>query len=228
MLLCLNEVLSGDEVVALRQALQEGEWSDGRLSAGSMAAQVKQNRQLSKAFIQAHDVSPSQYVQDKLMAHPGFISAALPALVYPPQFNAYTGGEHYGLHVDAALMSHPALQKPLRCDVSCTLFLSEPEDYEGGELQIETPFGAQSVKLEAGSVVLYPSSSLHQVTPVTRGERLASFFWVQSRVRDDTLRATLYDLDQSIQTLRSNPQVPAEQCLGLVQVYHNLLRRFAD
>ena len=228
MLLCLNQVLNEEELLAIRQAVQQGEWSDGRLSAGGMAAQVKQNRQLCKAWMQAHHMSPGQYVQRKVLQHPEFISAALPTLLYPPQFNAYRSGEHYGLHVDAALMTHPELVQALRCDVSCTLFLSEPEDYEGGELQIETSFGAQSVKLEAGSLVLYPSSSLHQVTPVTAGERLACFFWVQSRVRDDALRSTLYELDQSIQALRGNPAVPAEQCLNLVQVYHNLLRRCAE
>lgn len=225
MLLCIPDVLNPQEVEALVAKLQLAEgWEDGKRTAGSIAAQVKNNRQ----WVDSGAMDPSDFVLRKIQNHPEFGSATLPKFILPPKFNAYTKGEHYGLHVDSALMHHPLLNKSIRCDVSATLFLSDPESYDGGELQIETSFGAQGVKLQAGSVVLYPSSSLHQVTPVTRGERLASFFWVQSRVRDEALRATLYDLDQTIQNLRMLPVVPQAECLRLTGVYHNLLRQFAE
>lgn len=255
MLLCIPDVLNPQEVEALVGKLQLAEdWEDGKRTAGSMAAQVKNNRQWVDSGVKASKesfgesdkkglgiepvfgsepelsltVSLSDFVLRKIQNHPEFVSATLPKFILPPKFNAYTKGEHYGLHVDSAFMHHPLLNESMRCDISATLFLSDPESYDGGELQIETSFGAQSIKLHAGSVVLYPSSSLHQVTPVTRGERLASFFWVQSRVRDEALRATLYDLDQTIQNLRMLHAVPQAECLRLTSVYHNLLRRFAE
>jgi PKHD-type hydroxylase len=206
--------------------LKLADWEEGRRTAGSMAARVKNNRQLSSSREPEFSVGLSDFILNKIQNNPEFISAALPKIILPPKFNAYTVGENYGLHVDSALMHHPGLNETMRCDISATLFLSDPESYEGGELQIETPFGAQSIKLEAGSLVLYPSSSLHQVTPVTQGQRLASFFWIQSRVQDESVRASLYDLDQTIQVLRSLPTVPQEECLRLTGVYHNLLRRW--
>ena len=251
MLLCIPNVLSPLEVAALVGKLQNADgWEEGRYTAGTMAARVKNNRQwieksapaltdtlaenlFSISKIGSSDEpekidSLSDFVLSKIQNHPEFVSATLPKAILPPKFNAYKQGEYYGLHVDSALMHHPLLNESMRCDISVTLFLSDPESYEGGELQIETSFGAQSIKLEAGSVVLYPSSSLHQVTPVLHGERLASFFWVQSRVRDESIRASLYDLDQTIQNLRMLPTVPQVECLRLTGVYHNLLRRFAE
>lgn len=255
MLLCIPDVLSPQEIEMLVGKLQLAEgWEDGKRSAGSMAAQVKNNRQWvqsgvigsKESFSERHQigsvaepdfrfkseltaaVSLSDFVLRKIQNHPEFVSATLPKSILPPKFNAYTKGEFYGLHVDSAFMHHPVLNESIRCDVSATLFLSDPESYDGGELQIETCFGVQSIKLAAGSVVLYPSSSLHQVTPVTRGERLASFFWVQSRVRDEAMRTTLFDLDQTIQNLRILTSVPQAECLRLTGVYHNLLRQFAE
>ncbi|MDH4396210.1 MAG: Fe2+-dependent dioxygenase [Limnobacter sp.] len=223
MLLCIPNVLTANEVAKLVEQLQSADcWEEGRRTAGAVAAQVKHNRQ----WMDGVQTGLSDFVLNKVQNNPEFISATLPKTILPPKFNAYTGGEHYGLHVDSALMHHPVLNESMRCDISATLFLCNPESYEGGELQIETPFGAQSIKLEAGSLVLYPSSSLHQVTPVTQGQRLASFFWIQSRVQDESVRASLYDLDQTIQVLRSLPTVPQEECLRLTGVYHNLLRRW--
>lgn len=232
MLLCIPDVLTAKEVATLVEQLQRADgWEEGKRTAGAVAAKVKHNRQLKEGAlmdgVRANaQISFSDFVLSKIQNHPEFVSATLPKAILPPKFNAYTRGEHYGLHVDSALMHHPVLNESMRCDVSATLFLSDPESYEGGELQIETQFGAQSIKLEAGSLVLYPSSSLHQVNPVTQGERLASFFWIQSRVREESIRASLYDLDQSIQALRSLPQVPQEECLRLTGVYHNLLRQW--
>lgn len=232
MLLCIPEVLTASEVLTLVEQLQHADcWEEGKRTAGAIASKVKNNRQLKDgaAMIGAQEnvqMSLSDFVLAKIQNNPDFISATLPKFILPPKFNAYKEGENYGLHVDSALMHHPVLNEAIRCDISGTLFLSDPESYEGGELQIETPFGAQSIKLEAGSVVLYPASSLHQVTPVTQGERLASFFWIQSRVQDESIRSSLYDLDQTIQVLRSLPTVPQEECLRLTGVYHNLLRRW--
>lgn len=251
MLLCIPDVLTPREVSTLVEQLQHAEgWEDGRRTAGAIAARVKNNRQwiekrnpaLPRTFAEnlfsdsksgsSNELekigSLSDFVLSKIQSHPEIVSATLPKSILPPKFNAYKEGEYYGLHVDSALMHHPVLNESMRCDISATLFLSDPESYEGGELQIETSFGAQSIKLEAGSVVLYPSNSLHQVTPVTRGERLASFFWIQSRVRDESIRASLYDLDQTIQSLRMLPTVPQAECLRLTGVYHNLLRRWAE
>ena len=163
-----------------------------------------------------------QAILKRLGNHPQFISAALADKIYPPKFNLYQGGGHYGVHVDAAVMR--AGTETIRTDLSATLFLNEPEEYDGGELTIEGPFGAQAVKLAAGDMVLYPSSSLHQVTPVTRGFRLACFFWMQSMVRDEGERALLYDLDQSIQRLTAGGGAEIDQ---MTHIYHNLLRRWA-
>lgn len=221
MLLVVENLLKPEEVAALRQALAEASWTDGRASAGALAANVKRNRQADEAnpaVRQACDM-----ILSRVGAHPLVISAALPRRIYPPRFNRYGPGEQYGLHVDAPLMRDPHEGALLRTDLSATLFLTEPEAYEGGVLRIETAFGAQEVKLEAGDMVLYPASSLHEVTPVTSGERVCAFFWIESLVADETRRTLAFDLDQSIQALRAAGTDPAE-IVRLSGVYSNLLR----
>lgn len=212
----------------MRETLAGAHWQDGRESAGTLARAVKHNQQL-----RADDPLAAQLGEQVLRALGSkllFTSATLARRIYPPRFNRYTAGGSYGVHVDSALMPLPHSSQSLRSDLSATLFLSEPDEYDGGELEIETPFGAQAVKLEAGDLVLYPSSSLHRVTPVTRGARIASFFWIESMVGDDGARCLLFDLDQSIQSLQAvQPALPADDArlLKLTGVYHNLLRRWA-
>jgi PKHD-type hydroxylase len=225
MLTMIEEVLSKDEVRQFRSYLDDAQWADGSRSAGTMAQQVKHNAQLDEGTEPA--ISLGQHILRSLGNRPAFISAALPRKIYPPRFNRYEGGGNYGLHIDSALMVLPGTGDSLRTDLAATLFLSEPGDYDGGELEIETEFGAQAVKLGAGDMVLYPASSLHRVAPVTRGARVASFFWIESMVGDDAERAMLYDLDRSIQALI--PQLEAQDgtVLTLTGIYHNLLRRWA-
>ncbi|MBR0566721.1 Fe2+-dependent dioxygenase [Azoarcus sp. L1K30] len=224
MLIPIENVLGKDEVAHFRQRLDGADWQDGLNTAGTLARAAKRNLQLEDGSPLA--VALGNHILRRLGSHPAFISAALPHRIYPPKFNCYRNGGTYGLHVDSALMAVGGTDITIRSDLSATLFLSEPDEYEGGELQIEGPFGIQSVKLAAGDMVLYPSSSLHQVTPVTRGERLASFFWIQSMVQGEEDRTLLYDLDQAIQALtRSCADDP--ELVRLTRVYHNLLRRWA-
>ncbi len=225
MLIPIEHVLSKDEVSQFRQRLESAEWQDGLKTAGTLARSVKRNQQLEDGSELA--VSLGNHILRKLGSHPAFISAALPDRIYPPKFNRYADGGTYGAHVDSALMQVPGTTITVRSDLSATLFLSEPEEYDGGELEIEGPFGIQAVKLEAGDMVLYPSSSLHRVTPVTRGARVASFFWIQSLVADEGARTLLYDLDQVIQSF--TPALPSDDgnLIKLTGVYHNLLRRWA-
>lgn len=242
MLLVIPKVLHGEALAQVRAALETAAWQDGRASAGRLAVQVKTNQQLAETDPLAQALGAR--VQSALGANGLFLSAALPNKIYPPRFNRYAGGGHYGVHVDSAIMTPPGQARPgqapsatalagqqplLRSDLSATLFLSEPDDYDGGELTIETAFGAQAVKLPAGDLVLYPSSSLHQVTPVTRGARICSFLWIESLVRDSAAREMLFDLDQSIQALSAAPR-PDQQpaLLSLTGIYHNLLRRWAQ
>lgn len=225
MLLCIPNVLSRDAARRMREAILGAEWEDGRGTAGSQSGQVKANRQLPLDCPQACAAGAS--VLEALSANPLFISAALPLRILPPMFNRYGEGETFGAHIDNAIRRNARTQEFLRTDLSATLFLNDPEDYDGGELTIETQFGAQQVKLPAGDMVLYPASSLHQVVPVTRGQRLASFFWVQSMVRQDNRRAMLFDLDQSIQELRA-VDCASDASLRLIGVYHNLLREWAQ
>ncbi|MDO6461687.1 Fe2+-dependent dioxygenase [Granulosicoccaceae sp. 1_MG-2023] len=224
MLIPIEKLLSRDEAAQLQQKLRQAGWQDGLATAGSLAAGVKQNLQLDDEDPLAAELG--NFILRRLGRHPAFISAALPAAIYPPKFNCYQDGGHYGLHVDSAMMAVPRSQVTVRTDISCTLFLNDASDYDGGELEIEGPFGVQQVKLDAGDLILYPSTSLHRVTPVTRGARIASFFWVQSMVADATRRATLFDLDQGIQSL--TPRLPADdpELLKLTAVYHNLLRQW--
>jgi PKHD-type hydroxylase len=225
MLITIDEVLSKDEVRQFRAHLDSAEWQDGTRSAGSLARHVKQNLQLDDHGEPA--VSLGNYILKSLGNHPAFIAAALPREIYPPKFNRYEGGGAYGLHIDGAVMPLPGVRKNLRTDLAATVFLSEPDEYDGGELEIETAFGAQSVKLGAGSMVLYPASSLHQVTPVTRGARLAAFFWIESLVADESARTMLFDLDQTIQSLTPRLGAQDMELLRLTGLYHNLLRRWA-
>ncbi|MFO1493540.1 MAG: Fe2+-dependent dioxygenase [Lysobacterales bacterium] len=227
MLIVLEDVLSPALARAWAERLRGGEWRDGRASAGSLAAAVKSNQQLREDSALARELG--QQLLARLGRHPGFLSAALPERILPPRFNRYGEGARYGLHVDAAVMHYGVDgAQTLRSDLSATLFLAEPDSYEGGELCIETEFGAQQVKLPAGQLVLYPSSSLHEVRAVTRGERLAAFFWIQSLVRDGSARSLLYDLDQSLQQLRPTLAADDARLVALTGVYHNLLRRWAS
>ena len=225
MLIPIERVLSKEEVAQFRAHLDTADWQDGLKTAGTLARSVKRNQQLQDGSELALNLG--NHILRKLGSHPPFISAALPDKIYPPKFNRYADGGTYGAHVDSALMQVPGTNITVRSDLSATLFLSEPDEYDGGELEIEGPFGVQAVKLEAGDMVLYPSSSLHRVTPVTRGARIASFFWIQSLVADEGERALLFDLDRAIQGL--TPTLPADDghLLKLTGVYHNLLRRWA-
>ncbi len=225
MLIPIEGVLSKDEVREFRRLLDAAEWQDGLKTAGTLARAVKRNRQLADGSPLA--VELGNRILRKLGSTPLFISAALPSRIYPPKFNRYSDGGTYGAHVDSAVMQVPGTSISVRSDLSATLFLAEPEEYEGGELQIEGPFGIQSAKLAAGDMVLYPSSSLHQVTPVTAGARVASFMWIQSMVQSDSARTLLFDLDQAIQGLTAAVAPDDPRLLKLTAVYHNLLRQWA-
>jgi PKHD-type hydroxylase len=225
MLIPIEGVLSKAEVGEFRARLDRAEWQDGLKTAGTLARSVKRNLQLEDGAEPA--TSLGNHILRKLASNTAFISAALPSRIFPPKFNRYQDGGTYGAHVDSALMQVPGTGVTVRSDLSATLFLSDPEEYEGGELEIEGPFGIQAVKLEAGDMVLYPSSSLHRVTPVTRGARIAAFFWIQSHVADEGARTLLFDLDQAIQGLTPTRAPDDPQLLKLTGVYHNLLRRWA-
>lgn len=224
MLLHIPNVLAPEEVAQIRQRLDAADWTDGRETVGSQGAQVKHNEQLP-------DASPlkaalASVVLAALKRSPLFFSAALPLKYLPPRFNRYSGGGTYGFHVDGAVMNL-ANGEQLRSDISCTLFLSDPDEYDGGELIISDTYGEHEVKLPAGDLIVYPSSSLHKVTPVTRGARVASFFWVQSMIRDDVQRRLLWEMDSSIERLRQTDG-DADAVLQLTGVYHNLLRRWSE
>lgn len=226
MLISIDQVLSQDEVRAFRAELDAADWQDGTATAGTLAISVKRNQQLQDGSELATRLG--QHILRRLAATPLFISAALPRTIYPPKFNRYAGGGQYGAHVDSALMFLPGSGgQQMRTDLSATLFLAEPEEYDGGELEVEGPFGVQTVKLAAGDMVLYPSTSLHRVTPVTRGARVASFFWIESLVADEGERTLLFDLDQSVQELTPLLASDDMRLVQLTGVYHNLLRRFA-
>src|SRR5690348_17029933 len=218
-------LLDAQQLAAICALLREESWGDGRATAGFQSARVKHNLQLaqgSPAARQAGDI-----VVRALERHADFISAALPRHVYPPLFNRYEPGMSFGAHVDNAVRQIPGTHHRLRADVSATLFLGSAEDYDGGELVIEDTFGAHAVKLAAGDMVVYPSSSLHHVRPVTRGTRVAAFFWVQSMVRDDGARTLLFEMDTAIRELTA-AQTEGDALLRLTACYHNLLRRWAD
>jgi PKHD-type hydroxylase len=226
MLIAIEKLLDKNEVQQFRAGLDGAVWHDGGTTAGAMAHEVKHNQQLDDIDPLAIDLG--HRLLRKLGNNPLFISSALPKRIYPPRFNCYTVGGSYGEHVDSAVMLIPGTRQSLRSDLSATLFLSEPDDYEGGDLEIEGAFGLQVVKLEAGDMIVYPSSSLHRVTPVTRGQRIASVFWIESLVGDEGERALLFDLDQAIQQLTSFVPAGDARLLKLTGVYHNLLRRWAS
>ncbi|CAN5921152.1 Fe2+-dependent dioxygenase [soil metagenome] len=225
MMLHVPEVLSRDQVRHMRHALDASEWVDGRATVGPQGAQVKQNRQLPELSTIGRDLGET--ILKALAANPLYFSAALPLRTVPPLFNRYEGGEHYGLHIDGSVRTVPGTNFSLRTDLSCTLFLSEPADYDGGELVVVDTYGEHEVKLPAGDLILYPSSSLHRVMPVTRGARVCSFFWTQSMVRNDGQRGLLFELDQNIQALRARHGDEAE-LVALTGHYHNLLRMWAE
>jgi PKHD-type hydroxylase len=229
MLLHIREVLTPAEVARAREILADAPWGDGRITAGSQSAQAKNNEQLPE------DCEATQAVQQLLLRglerHQLFFSAALPKQISPPLFNRYGGAANsFGNHVDSAVRYLRNGAGRVRTDISCTLFLSEPSEYDGGELMVEDTFGEQRVKLAAGDLVLYPGTSVHRVEPVTRGHRVASYFWIQSMVRSDEQRRLLFDMDKHLRRLRSGASLgetdPA--VIGLTSTYHNLLRMWLD
>ncbi|HEX8611410.1 MAG TPA: Fe2+-dependent dioxygenase [Telluria sp.] len=225
MLTTFEAVLTKDEVRQCRAYLDKADWKDGAASAGTLARSAKNNAQIDDGAEVA--ISLGNHILRTLGNTPLFIAAALPRKIYPPKFNRYGVGETYGTHVDSAVMQIPGTSLTLRSDLAATLFLAEPDEYDGGELEIDTEFGVQTVKLGAGDMVLYPASSLHRVVPVTRGARVASFFWIESLVGDDAERTLLFDLDQAIQNLTPGLAADDRNLLKLTGIYHNLLRRWA-
>jgi PKHD-type hydroxylase len=224
MILTIPEILTSHQVQHCRAALDAADWVDGRATAGYQGSAVKNNLQLPENSETA--CALGQLILAKLECHPLFISATLPSQVYPPLFNRYEQGQHFGNHIDNAVRILPLSNQKIRTDISATLFLSEPDAYEGGELLIEDTYGVHSIKLPAGHLVVYPASSLHRVKPVTKGQRLASFFWLQSLVRDDFQRSVLFDLDTSIQKLNQTAG-DAQSIVQLTGCYHNLLRMWS-
>ena len=225
MLLQIPDVLTADQVADARRLLEGSQWVDGRVTAGHQSARTKDNSQLPEDHPVARQLG--EMIVTALQRNPLFISAALPLRVFPPLFNSYSGGQSFGNHVDNAIRQSSVTGTRIRTDLSATLFLAEPDEYDGGELQVEDTYGVHSVKLAAGHMVLYPATSLHNVRPVTRGARVSSFFWIQSMIRDDGQRTLLFDLDTAIQRLTLDlPDHPA--AVQLTAVYHNLLRRWAE
>ncbi|MBV2209074.1 MAG: Fe2+-dependent dioxygenase [Thermomonas sp.] len=224
MLLHIPNVLTPSELEHLRRTLDATAWTDGRETVGTLGAQVKRNEQLPDASPVRAELA--HIVLAALARNPLYFAAALPLKTLTPRFNRYANGGEYGFHVDGAVM-RAGNEQHIRSDVSCTLFLADPDEYDGGALIVSDTYGEHEVKLPAGDAIVYPSSSLHRVTPVTRGARVASFFWVQSMVRDDSQRRLLFEMDSSIEQLRAT-QADAGAVLQLTGVYHNLLRRWAE
>lgn len=225
MLLEIPDVLTAEQAARSRQMLEQAEWVDGRVTAGHQSAQAKSNMQLPEGHETARQLG--DMIIAALERSTIFMAAALPLKVFPPLFNRYREGEAFGTHVDNAIRQVTGTPHRVRTDISATLFFSAPEEYDGGELLVEDTYGVHTVKLPAGHLILYPASSLHHVRPVTRGTRLASFFWVQSMVRDDAKRTILFDLDMAVQ--RINQDVPGHpSTVQLTGLYHNLLRLWAD
>ncbi len=225
MIVRLTAVLAPDDLAAARQRLQGASWSDGRTTAGFQSAEVKRNLQRAPSDAAAREAG--ELILRALERNALFVSAALPRHVFPPLFNRYEPGMSFGAHIDNAVRQLPGTAQRLRTDLSATLFLTSPHEYDGGELTIEDVYGARSVKLEAGDMILYPASSVHRVQPVTRGIRTAAFFWIQSLVRDEGCRALLFDLDASIRRLTA-ACADRDDLVRLTGCYHNLLRRWAE
>ena len=226
MLIAIPDLLDAAGVARVRALIDAAAWVDGNVTSGAQSALAKNNAQLPEDSAAAHEAGA--LVLDALGACPLFIAAALPLKVFPPLFNRYAGGQAFGNHVDNAIRIRRGSDFRIRSDLSATLFLDDPASYDGGELVIEDRFGPHTVKLPAGHMVLYPASSLHRVTPVTRGVRTASFFWVQSMVRDEAARRTLFELDQAVQTVAADRGQGDAAVVQLTGIYHNLLRRWAD
>jgi PKHD-type hydroxylase len=229
MLLTIPNVLNAEQVARGRELLDKAEWVDGKVTAGHQSAKAKDNMQIPESSPVSRELGET--ILNALGRNPTFLSAALPAKVFPPLFNRYTGGQSFGTHVDNAIRTIPGTPHRIRTDLSATLFFAAPEEYDGGELCVEDTYGVHRVKLPPGHMVLYPSTSLHHVTPVTRGARICSFFWLQSMIRDDGHRSLLFDLDLSIQRLsRDLPDnaVATQTAVQLTGVYHNLLRQWAE
>ena len=226
MLIAIPDMLDAAAVATLRATIDAADWTDGNATSGHQSALAKRNEQLPEDSAAAR--AGGAMVLDALAASPLFVAAALPLKVFPPLFNRYEGGEDFGLHVDNAIRIRRGTDFRIRSDLSATLFLEEPDAYDGGELVIEDQFGPQVVKLPAGHLILYPASSLHRVTPVTRGVRTASFFWLQSMVRDDGERRTLFELDRAVQAVAADRGQGDAAVVQMTGVYHNLLRRWAD
>jgi PKHD-type hydroxylase len=225
MLLRIPQVLTAEQVAQFRARLDAAQWVDGNVTSGHQSAQAKYNEQVPEETPEARELGEA--ILAALARNALFFSAALPKRVFPPLFNRYRGGMNFGNHVDSAIRTHAQSGVRIRTDLSATLFLTPPEDYDGGELTIDDTYGTHQVKLPAGDMVLYPATSLHRVTPVTRGARVSSFFWIQSMVRDDGQRALLFDMDVAIiQLTRDAPGNPA--LVSLTGTYHNLLRMWAE
>ncbi|CAN5132998.1 Fe2+-dependent dioxygenase [soil metagenome] len=225
MLLQIPDVLSAEQALQCRRKIEKAEWIDGKVTAGHQSARAKNNLQLPENHPFAQEMG--EMILASLERHPLFMSSALPLKVFPPLFNRYEGGNSFGNHVDNAIRQVSGTPHRIRTDLSATLFLTNPEDYDGGELVIEDTYGVHSIKLPAGHLILYPATSLHNVRPVTRGARISSFFWIQSMIRDDGERTILFDMDMAIQRINETaPDHPS--VVQLTGVYHNLLRRWAD
>jgi PKHD-type hydroxylase len=226
MLICVPDVLSKAEVADFRAAMDAADWEDGRSTAGAQSAKVKKNEQLPPNSDIARQLGEA--VIRALVVNPLFVSAAIPKQIFPPLFNRYGVGQHFGVHVDNAVRGDHLSGTRIRIDLSVTLFLSEPEEYDGGELIVEDYYGSHRVKLPAGHLVLYPATSLHAVTEVTRGVRVASFFWLQSMVRDGHARSLIFDLDTAIQGLVQRVGRDDPELVKLTGIYHNLIRCWAE
>jgi PKHD-type hydroxylase len=225
MMVHVPQVLTPQQVARCRAVMEQATWVDGRVTAGAQSAKVKHNLQLPESAPEARELG--DMVIDALGRNPLFVSAVLPKQVFPPLFNRYDAGMTFGAHVDNAIRGYLDTSLRVRTDVSATLFISSPEDYDGGELVVADTYGTHQVKLPAGDMIVYPGTSLHNVTPITRGSRIASFFWTQSLVRDDGQRALLFDLDMSIRRLAADHPEHAS-VVALTAVYHNLLRQWAE
>ena len=237
MLLRITQVLTPAELADVQRLILQADWADGRITAGSQSGAVKNNRQLPEDLPAAQQAR--HIVSVALARHPMFVTGALPKSVYPPLFNRYGGSTNdFGNHIDNAVRTHAATARHMRTDISCTLFLSAPADYDGGELVVQDTYGEQRIKFDAGDLVMYPGTSVHRVEPVTRGERLACFFWIESMVRRDDQRRLLYDMDMAITALRhqdlaarralASEQGESNEVVRLTGCYHNLLRMWAD
>jgi len=226
MLTVIPDLVTAAQLAEIRATIDHGDWIDGNATSGTQSALAKSNEQLPEDSDAARRAGT--IVLDALAASPLFVAAALPLKVFPPLFNRYAGGQHFDTHVDSAIRIRRGSDFRVRSDLSATLFLADPDSYDGGELMIEGQFGEQGVKLPAGHMILYPASSLHRVSPVTRGIRIASFFWIQSMVRDDGARRILFDLDSAVQSVAGDRGQGDPAVVQLTGVYHNLLRRWAD